>query len=454
MANEDETTGANKENEEAAKESRVKRARGKVVDYADADDTLKAMMEKIMDPIDKAPDSFEAIITYGHPPLRKLGDIANEMIKVQGKFNEQVNVMAGAMDKLQSGLSGMNLEKLGENTRALLKSLGEVGVKGAKGGASLIKNFFNAITGKSKKKSTEEEKMIKEMQEALPEMLGEMLKLVNNIEETDKGIVQVMKEAEKLGMARVECTREISVYLGASKEVLRRYNAEYIPNAETDFKESGDPDDEMYLKDVIKRKEQFINRKLVLEGSRAQSVIAAQQLKHIIEMMEDQRSKIQDIIYNSQNEWKAMLACAGFAGSNLKASEMLKKSDAFGDKIHDQTMMMIEEAQKMTLNSKSRGTVDPAKLIDGLNRIQQMIEKENEANKARTLLLETTSQQLRGATDKLIEAAESSDNARLLEASDEAKKGIGGNDKKTDATNDNKLEVDKKTGTTDNTPKP
>src|SRR3990172_6801236 len=217
MANEDETTGANKENEEAAKESRVKRARGKVVDYADADDTLKALMEKIMDPIDKAPDSFEAIITYGHPPLRKLGDIANEMIKVQGKFNEQVNVMAGAMDKLQSGLSGMNLEKLGENTRALLKSLGEVGVKGAKGGASLIKNFFNAITGKSKKKSTEEEKMIKEMQEALPEMLGEMLKLVNNIEETDKGIVQVMKEAEKLGMARVECTREISVYLGASK---------------------------------------------------------------------------------------------------------------------------------------------------------------------------------------------------------------------------------------------
>jgi uncharacterized protein YaaN involved in tellurite resistance len=439
--------------DEAAKESRQKRARGKVVDYVDADPELKAQMEKIMEPIDRAPNSFEAIITYGHPPLAELGVIANDMIRIQGKFNDQVNVMAGALDQLQNGMSGMNLEKLGENARKLLKGLGDATVKGAKGGASMVKNFFDAITGKSKKKSSEEDKMIQEMQDALPEMLTEMLKLVHNIEETDKGIIQVMKEAEKLGAARVECTRQISVYLGASKEVLRRYNEEYIPEAEAQFKETADPDDEMFFKDVVKRKEDFIDRITVLEGSRTASVIAAQQLRQIIETMEDQRKKIQDIIFNSQNEWKAMLTAAGFAGSSLKAAQALKKADDFGDKMHDQTMQMIEEAHKMTLNSKSRGTVDPAKLIDAANRLQQMIEKENEARKTRLLALEATAQQLRGATDKLIEAADSSNKARLLEAANEAKKG---SEQKNEAGNDNKKvepENEKKTGT-DNAPKP
>ena len=52
---------------------------------------------------------------------------------------------------------------------------------------------------------------------------------------------------------------------------------------------------------------------MVLEGSRAQSVIAAQQLMQMIETMEDQRKKIQDILRNGQNEWKAMLVAAGIA---------------------------------------------------------------------------------------------------------------------------------------------
>jgi hypothetical protein len=463
MANENETNDAGNE---SARESRRKRASGKILDYADVkaivndenvtDADLKAQMkelldqmEKAMDPIDKAPNSFDAIITYGHPPLAQLGAIATDMLKIQGKFNSQVNVMAGAFDKLEKGLAGMNLEKLGENARALLKGLADTGVKVGKGVGSGIKTVWNGLFGK-KKKTTEEEKAIEEMQNALPEMMDEMLNLVYSVEETDKGIVQVMKEAYKLGEARVDCTRQIGVYLGASKEVLRRYNEEYIPNAEADYKESADPDDEMYLKDVIKQKENFLDRIAVLEGSRAQGVLAAQQLRQIIETMEDQRKKIQDILFNSQNEWKAMLSAAAFAGSMLKSAQTLKKSDEFGDKMHENTVKMIETAHQMTLNSKSRGTVDPAKLIDGLQRMQQMIEKENDARKKRLQELEATAQNLRGATDKLIEAADLSKATRLLEAAKEARQE---NEKKNDAVNDNKVEPEKKTGT-DNTPKP
>lgn len=410
---------------EADQNSRRNRSRGKVVDYVDADPDLKAEMEKIMDPIDRNPDSFEAIISYGHPPLDRLGKIANDMIKVQGKFNEQVNVMASALNQLEGGLKNMNLDKFGEATQKLLKGMVSGAGKGVKGVSKVVKDLWEGLTGKNAKR-TEDEKLVKEMQDALPEMLFEMIRLVDNIQKTETGIKEVMKEAEKLGMARVEATREISVYLGASKEVMRRYNEEYIPEANERFEESKDPEDELYLKDVLKRKDDFIDRVTVLEGSRAASVIAAQQLRQMMETMEDQRKKIQDIIYNSQNEWKAMLAAAGIAGSSLKAAQTIKKADDFGDKMHDQTMKMIEEAHTLTLNSKARGTIDPAKLIEASDRLQKMIERENDEREKRLKQLEATAQQLRGATDKLIEAADSSNVARRLEAvkdaEEEAKK--------------------------------
>ena len=190
------------------------------------------------------------------------------MIKIQGKFNDQVNVMAGALNQLEGGLKGLNLDKFGEATQKLLKGLAGGTVKGVKGVSKFFKNLKDGLTGANAKR-TEDEKLVKDMQDALPEMLFEMIKLVDNIAKTEIGIKEVMKEAEKLGLARVEATREISIYLGASKEVMRRYNEEYIPEANKQFEESQDPEDELYLKDVMKRKEDFIDRITVLEGSRA-----------------------------------------------------------------------------------------------------------------------------------------------------------------------------------------
>lgn len=407
---------------DADNENRKRRARNRVVDYVDADSVpgLKEDMERCMEPVDRAPDSFEAIITYGHPPLEQLGKIANDMIRVQGKFNDQVNVMAGAMQKLENGMNNMNMGQFAEATKNMLKGLAEGTTKGAKGLGKGISGFWKSLTG-SNKKATEDEKLIQQMQDQLPQMLFEMIKLVDDIAKTEAGIKQVMMEAEKLGLARVEATREINVYLGASKEVLRRFNEEYIPDAEKNFEESQDPEDELYLKDVLKRKEQFIGRITVLEGSRLQSINAAQQLKHMMDVMEDQRAKIQDILFNGQNEWKAMLAEAGIAGSSLKAAQAIQKADQFGDKMHDETMKMIEEAHEMTQNSKSRGTIDPVKLIEASGRLQKLIEKENDNNRKRLEDLEATSRNLRGAADKLLESVDSANKQRLLEAVKDAK---------------------------------
>lgn len=407
--------------QDSSAESRRNRSRNKVVDYADADAELKALMEKVMEPIDRAPDSFEAIITYGHPPLEELGKVANSMIAVQTRFNDQVNVMASAMQQLQTGMKSMNFDKFADATKSMLKNLTDAGAKTVSGGFSIGKKLVGAFTGGNKPK-TDDQKLLDEMQNALPAMLNEMIRLVDDIDKTGDGIKEVLKEAEKLGIARLEATRSLNVYLGASKEVLRRYNEVYIPEAQQSFEESADPEDEMYLKDLLKRKDDFLDRVATLEGSRLQGVVAAQQLKQIMETMEDQLKKIEDIKHSSQNEWKAMLAAAGIAGSALKAAQTLKKADEFGDHMHDQTIKMIEESHQLTLNSKARGTVDPQKLIEASNRLQKMLDSEATARQERIRQLEQNSQQLRGAADKLIEAVQKSDEKRILEGVEDAER--------------------------------
>lgn len=425
--------------EDSKDTQRMKRARGGIIEFKDADEDLRKEMLKIMDPIDKAPNSFEAIINFGNAPLDKLGKVANEMIRVQTKFNNEVNVMATAFNKLEDGIKEMNLDTFGEATRKALQGMAGAAGSGVKGVTKMMRGMWDAVSG-AKAKRTEDEKVVKEMQEALPQMLEDLLKMVKNIENTEKGIVDVTREAEKLGKARTEATRELGVYIGASKEVLRRYDEEYIPQAREFFEETGDPEDEIYLKEVLKRRDDFEDRILVLNSSRAASVIAAQQLMQMVETMEDQRKKIQDILRNGQNEWKAMLVAAGIAGSSLKVAQTIKKADEMGDRMHDQTQHMIEQAHELTQNSKARGTIDPQKLIEAAQRLERLLESESENREKRRLQLEATSKALRGATDKLIEAADSSNKARQLEAikasEERAQEDRQGNDQANDNVED------------------
>src|SRR5207253_176124 len=145
---------------------------------------IRAKMETLMAPINRAPDSFESIITYGHPPLKRLGEVANDMMKVQGKFNEQVNILGDAMDKLQNGMNGMNLEQMSKEMKDAIKRGLTTGGKGILGAGKGLKGIAGAIIGKGSKKS-EDDQYIEEMQETLPQMLFDMLKLVKNIEEAD-----------------------------------------------------------------------------------------------------------------------------------------------------------------------------------------------------------------------------------------------------------------------------
>jgi uncharacterized protein YaaN involved in tellurite resistance len=252
---------------------------------------------KLMTTIDAKPDSFEAVISYGHAPMEKIGEIANDLIKVQGLFNQQVTAVGDALTTLETGLKGLELERFGDATLKLLKGLA--------GG----------------KVDPEDKKLVNGLHGALPKMLDEVTKLVDNLSQTDAGIADTLKQIAKIERARVAATRDIMHHLEASKKIVSKYNEEYIPEAKKAFDDYQDPEYELYLKDVTKRKEDFLDRVIILEATRCSSVIAGQQLRQMTDALEGERMKFQDIVYNSQNEWKSMLSAAGIAVSSAGAGK-------------------------------------------------------------------------------------------------------------------------------------
>ncbi|MBI3440282.1 MAG: hypothetical protein HY052_00475, partial [Proteobacteria bacterium] len=409
---------------DAARIARAKRAGARVIEYANiekeyADDPeagneLKAKMEDQMDAINRNPASFETIIEFGVEPIKTLGGIAKQILEVQTHMAEQVKVMNINMDKVTKSVAETGLDGL----LSALKGLGQVGAAGAKGVGNLLKKFGDAV-GRSKKKRTEEEKHVQDMIDKLPEMYFEMLALSKGLKDSEDGIKSVMKEAEKLGMARVAMVREINVYLGAAPEVLRRYDEVYIKEARDAFTQSQDPEDEVYLTNIIKGKENFQDQYRILEGSRAQGIDAAQQLRQLMDEMEKQRKIIIQFRTIRENEWIALMSGAGLQASALKVAQMIKQADDTGDKLHGLTVDMMEKAHEMTLNSQGRGTVDTGKLIESLQRRKAMIEKENQVREQRAIEAENARKQLRAETDKLLDSVESSLNRRILEAAPE-----------------------------------
>ncbi len=405
----------------AGREERKRKSSARVVDYEDADEDLRNIMEQKMRRIDLDPSSFEAVISYGTEPLEALGKVAKDILKIQASFNEQVKTMDIAMDNVNKGFAGLGVENVVDAVKKMVKGAGGAAASGGKSLGKFLGKMKDSLTGADKKR-TEEEAHVQMMIDKLPDMYMEMQQLALGLREAEGGLKEVMQAAEKLGFARVESVKQLNIFLGAAPEILRRYDDVYIREAQMDWDESQDPEDELHLNNMLKAKDNFRDQYRILESSRAQGLAAAQQLRMMMDEMEKQRRIIQQFRTVRENEWLALMSSAGIAASSLKVGQMIKKSDEAGDKVHTLTSDMMEKAHDMTLESQGRGTVDPEKLIESLNRMKGMIEKENEVRQRLALEQEATRQAIRGAANQLLETVEKARHERVLEAAPTADK--------------------------------
>lgn len=71
-----------------------------------------------------------------------------------------------------------------------------------------------------------------------------------------------------------------------------------------------------------------------------------------------------------ERELKFLIAVSkGQSAASLKIAQTIQKADAFGDKLHDQTMKMIEEAHAMT--AAAGQPTDPQALLEAVQRLRE-----------------------------------------------------------------------------------
>jgi hypothetical protein len=95
-------------------------------------------------------------------------------------------------------------------------------------------------------------------------------------------------------------------------------------------------------------------------------------------LVADALKDVHNLTPEEQQELKRLAAAAGIAGSSLKIAQTIKNADDFGDKMHEQTLKMIEEAHAMAQGAAPKGGIDPAKLEAANERLKALIAQEKE----------------------------------------------------------------------------
>lgn len=203
--------------------------------------TPPAQLQMDRDAITKNPADFNRIINFGGTQVAALGNLATRMIQVQGKFNTTVNELVDKQERLA--------KQIEELTSA------------AGGGPRLhdLKASFEAM----------------------------MHTLV--------AIEAAKKEADDIGRERVQIAQDLRHYTNTGSDILDEYSTRHIPGA-------ADAKEKTLLE---KRKSDFTDRMVVIESARSSSVICAQQVRMMVETMDDMIERIEPMLAGMKDLYRS-----------------------------------------------------------------------------------------------------------------------------------------------------
>lgn len=381
------------EAEEKTTKKRRKKSTG-VPKYAEADDNIKGLMDELIADIADDPTNIDLVIEYGIEPMEELGKVADELIRVQQQWHSASSALSTPLSRITQQMKDVDFGSMKEKLAALAESTANKG-----------KGMFDWLTsiGKKKKKGQEEE-IQNEIEDKLPMLVMEMNQLVTDLEQANDDMDRVAETVNDLGKARMKAVRELAYYINAGDELQRRYNEEWIPQAQQDLEESGDIEDEEYLQNLMSARDMLAQQNMNLVASRAGGIQAGASLRTMITSIASGRQKIHHIMTHGVSEWKGMLAQAGITATHLKISRKIKEADQFGDDLHDENIKMLEDSQGMLHESLRRGAVDPKKIIEGMQQVTNLLEKSREEQDQHMKLLESQKAAMEAASDDLVKA--------------------------------------------------
>lgn len=410
---------------EEQKETRQRKADKDTPDYATASESMRARMDELIATID--PYDLNTIVAYGKEPLEDLAQVAERIMQAS---REDSSFME-AMDQVQDQLGGIEFGNIGDKISALAgkgveaakKRPGTTVLTGAAtlGALALMPLLAPAallgIPAAQKWRETQKLKADKDGWEAsqIADELRKQMSLsdevIGSLEDAGVHIPKIIEDINDLGRARVKAYREVSIYIGAGKEMQRRMEEAIAGKDGEDLS----VEESTNLEDFRMGYDMLQQRLTDIIAGRAVSLFTVATLSNLKQIFAQANLKIQGHLGTSVPQWKAQMAEAGTLLQAYKIAGAIKEADKFGDELLTKSVKMYGNTKKMINESVRRGAYDPDKVVKVLEEMQQVIKDDAlKLEEHRTNLVETQKRLEEKSGDLVAQMRETAAGTRMV----------------------------------------
>lgn len=368
----------------------------RTIDYAAANEADREKMNKLIAAIDNNPENRDLIREFGKKPMEDIGKAAEKAIQAQQQYAEAFTIYSGPMKALQKGtkeIEGFIRESLGA-----LKSVGVATGKGAGKSLRWVSKLLKGMT--SEKEKTDEEKEVEKIEDGLRQQISTVTKMFNDLEDSVPALKRVDADVRNMGKALGKTNMELGFYIGAAKEMLRRYDEEIVPTA---FDAMEDPNAanplaaEQYHDSVVINRNALQKRVAELQEAQITGKNSAMRLRNTVENISEQLDDMDFLLSIGRANIKQFVSEAGFTATTLKAA-MLQQGirQAAEDILDSQIAVLTKVNEILDRTAKRGGLISHEKLIESTNRTHQMLEESTAAKRERRQLMESQSKEMDG----------------------------------------------------------
>ena len=386
----DTTTGG------AANDNRGTATAIRMIDFAKANDADKDRMEKLITAIDNAPHNFDLINNYGQKPLQDYEKVADKVLEAQKRFSDNFATYSGNLKTMREGLDQAKgfMNELGKS----LKTLGSATVKGGTKGLGFLRKGLEWFS-REKKEKTDEEKEIEGMEESLRVQISVIAKIYQDIAESTPSIKQAHDHAMTLGKSAGDINMELGYYIGAGREMLRRFDEEIIPEQRAILEDpsTSNPIQAGFMYDTLVENRGLLQQRLnVLQESQILGQTTMQQAHQFIQNVRKQQNDISSLRTSGLPNIKNMAANVGNFLMSLKVAGLQQALRTEVESFVDQQLGVLQKTNDILdrIDAQGGGLISTEKLLDVTQRTNQLLEASNEAKRNRQKQLEEQSHQM------------------------------------------------------------
>ena len=345
-----------------------------VPDYATTDDETRALMDELMATID--PYNINTVIQFGREPLERLGDVADQVMR----RSDADNAVFGSLDTLQGQLESIDIGELAAKAANL----------GAKGASWVIKNPGTALVSAASstvlgplalvgvpfaKHSLDKAKAKRQGGDVADELRKSVAKsqeVIGSLETARVQIPRAIESLDELGRARLVAYKDVSLYIGAGVERLRRLNDEELPAMREAA--NGNYEAEINLQTLSMSSDMLGQRVNDMLASRLVSQATMATLVRLRGVFSVAAGKVESHMTLSVPQWRAQMAESGVVLAAHKVTQAINQADEFGTRLLTQGAKVADRTKRMMDDSARSGTYNTERVIGVLTSMASSLQ--------------------------------------------------------------------------------